>query len=117
MGNKQADLFPSDPRPTFLFWARGGPVALMRGANRPLLTRLVEQEVGDRAPVVKQRPLYQITLAHSRNFQVEVEVSDSPRDASLEIDFRSHKVIQCQGELAALGDDEESNKEALVHVQ
>ena len=35
--------FKSDPRPTFLFWAKGGPVALMRGVNRPLLTRLVLQ--------------------------------------------------------------------------
>ncbi len=33
-------------------------------------------------------------------------MSDSPRDSSLQIDFTSSKVIQCQGELAALGDDE-----------
>ncbi len=44
-------LLYSDPRPTFLIWARGGPVALMRGANRPLLTRLVEQEVSRRSNV------------------------------------------------------------------
>ena len=34
----------SDIRPTFLFWARGKPVALLRGANRPLLTKLIHQE-------------------------------------------------------------------------
>ena len=72
--------FKSDPRPTFLFWARGGPVALLRGANRPLLTRLVEKEV-------------------------EVEVNDVPR-MGVEIDFNSHRVIQCEGELALLDEDE-----------
>ena len=35
----------SDIRPTFLFWARRRPVALLRGANRPLLTRLITEEV------------------------------------------------------------------------
>ena len=53
----------SDPRPTFLFWARDvGPVALLRGANRPLLTKLVESEV-------------------------HIETAEEPRDR-LEIDFR-----------------------------
>ena len=27
-----------------MFWARGKPVALLRGANRPLLTKLIRQE-------------------------------------------------------------------------
>ena len=55
-------------------------MALLRGANRPLLTRLVEQEVA-------------------------AEVQEAPR-SSVDIDFRSHRVIQCAGELAALDEDE-----------
>ncbi|TRY78166.1 hypothetical protein TCAL_07575 [Tigriopus californicus] len=72
--------FQSDPRPTFLFWARGKPVALLRGANRPLLTRLIEQEV-------------------------DIEAKKNPR-GDLEIDFKSGQVIQCQGDLALLAEDE-----------
>ena len=57
-------LHDSDPRPTFLFWARDvGAVALLRGANRPLLTRLVESEV-------------------------RIETKQEPRDRQLQIDFR-----------------------------
>ena len=59
----------SDIRPTFLFWARGKPVALLRGANRPLLTKLIHQEV-------------------------ETEFREKIRSASVEIDFYSDKVIQ-----------------------
>ena len=58
-----------DIRPTFLFWARSRPVALLRGANRPLLTRLIEQEV-------------------------EIESQRLPRPFDLEIDMYSEKVIQ-----------------------
>ena len=72
--------FFSDIRPTFLFWARGGPVALLRGANRPLLTRLIEEEV---------------KLEWENGFRPKVE-----------IDFTSHKVIQCGGDLAMLEQDE-----------
>ena len=43
-----------------------GPVALLRGANRPLLTKLVESEV-------------------------RIETADEPRDR-LEIDFRDYDV-------------------------
>ena len=39
-----SDKYYRDIRPTFLFWARGKPVALLRGANRPLLTKLIRQE-------------------------------------------------------------------------
>lgn len=60
--------FRSDPRPTFLFWARGGPVALLRGANRPLLTRLVLE-------------------------QVDLEYHQKPR-LPCTIDFKSDRVIQ-----------------------
>ena len=63
----QNKLF-SDIRPTFLFWARGRPVALLRGANRPLLTRLISEEV-------------------------RMEVSKREREY-IEIDFESDKVIQ-----------------------
>ena len=55
-------------------------MALLRGANRPLLTQLIEQEV-------------------------ETEVTEKER-LGVEIDFRSHKVIQCEGDLAVLDDDE-----------
>ncbi len=65
----QNKLF-SDIRPTFLFWARGRPVALLRGANRPLLTRLISEEV-------------------------RMEVSKREREY-IEIDFESDKVIQVQ---------------------
>ena len=58
----------SDIRPTFLFWARGGPVALLRGANRPLLTRLISEEV-------------------------HMEVHKEARE-HIDIDFYSEKVIQ-----------------------
>ena len=44
MFQKVKILYYSDIRPTFLFWARGKPVALLRGANRPLLTKLIHQE-------------------------------------------------------------------------
>ena len=71
--------FRDDPRPTFLFWARGRPVALLRGVNRPLLTRLVLQEV-------------------------RLEEKESERDF-VDIDFRSDHVIQCQGTMASLADD------------
>ena len=72
--------FFSDIRPTFLFWARGGPVALLRGANRPLLTRLIEEEV---------------RLEWKNGFRPIVE-----------IDFASKKVIQCGGDLALLEQDD-----------
>ena len=72
--------FFRDIRPTFLFWARGGPVALLRGANRPLLTRLIQQEV-------------------------DYEAGHRPR-AYIDIDFDSDKVIQCGGDLALLENDD-----------
>ena len=56
-------------------------MALLRGANRPLLTRLVEQEVAN-------------------------EVGGSDRDPQVSIDFASSSVIQCGGELARLNEDE-----------
>ena len=56
-------------------------MALLRGANRPLLTRLVEQEVAN-------------------------EVGEGPRDPDISIDFASPSVIQCGGELALLDEDE-----------
>ena len=59
----------SDIRPTFLFWARGRPVALMRGANRPLLTKLIHQEV-------------------------DLEIHQGLRSLNVEVDFHSDKVIQ-----------------------
>ena len=59
----------SDIRPTFLFWARGRPVALMRGANRPLLTKLIHQEV-------------------------DLEIRQGLRSLNVEVDFHSDKVIQ-----------------------
>ena len=56
-------------------------MALLRGANRPLLTRLVEHEV-------------------------ETEVNEYPR-SGIDIDFRSHRVIQCEhDELNDLNEDE-----------
>ena len=62
----------SDIRPTFLFWARGRPVALLRGANRPLLTKLIHQEV-------------------------DMEIQQQARSLNIEVDFYSDKVIQvCQ---------------------
>ena len=73
-------FFCSDIRPTFLFWARGGPVALLRGANRPLLTRLIQEEV---------------VLEYTEAFR-----------PPLEIDFNSEKVIQCSGDLAQLENDD-----------
>lgn len=59
----------SDIRPTFLFWARGRPVALLRGANRPLLTKLIHQEV-------------------------DIEIRQDVRSLNVEVDFHSDKVIQ-----------------------
>ena len=59
----------SDIRPTFLFWARGRPIALMRGANRPLLTKLIHQEV-------------------------DMEIRQEPRVNNFEVDFYSDRVIQ-----------------------
>ena len=59
----------SDIRPTFLFWARGRPVALMRGANRPLLTKLIHQEVN-------------------------MEINQETRSINGEVDLYSDKVIQ-----------------------
>ena len=72
--------FKQDIRPTFLFWARGGPIALLRGANRPLLTKLILQEV-------------------------ENEMRKGLRER-VEIDFASERVIQCAGELAQLEYDD-----------
>ena len=64
-----------------MFWARGGPVALLRGANRPLLTRLIIEEV-----------------------TTEAKQSHRP---FIEIDFTSPKVIQCaNGDLAQLEYDD-----------
>ena len=37
--------FRQDPRPTWLFLSSGIPTALMRGANRPLLTKLFINEL------------------------------------------------------------------------
>ena len=37
--------FRQDPRPTWLFLSSGIPTALMRGANRPLLTKLFLNEL------------------------------------------------------------------------
>ncbi len=68
-------------------------MALLRGANRPLLTRLVEQEVA-------------------------VEIGggpegggggNSPPPPPPTIDFESERVIQCRGELALLDEDEASS--------
>ena len=67
-----------DIRPTFLFWSRGQPTALLRGANRPLLTRLIIQEV-------------------------ELLLSNAQR---IDIDFTSEKVIQCTGNLSELANDQ-----------
>ena len=58
-----------------------GAVALLRGANRPLLTKLVESEV-------------------------RIETGDDEPRVRVDVDFRSERVIQCQGELHRLGDDE-----------
>ena len=78
----QLEPFKHDPRPTFLFWALGaGAVALLRGANRPLLTKLVESEV-------------------------RIETGDDEPRVRVDVDFSSARVIQCQGELHRLGDDE-----------
>ena len=55
-----------------------GPVALLRGANRPLLTKLVESEV-------------------------RIETADEPRDR-IEIDFRDYLcriALHCSMELSA----------------
>ena len=52
----------------------------MRGANRPLLTRLIQEEV---------------VLEYTQGFRPPVE-----------IDFNSHKVIQCSGDLAQLENDD-----------
>ena len=59
----------SDIRPTFLFWARGRTVALMRGLNRPLLTKLIHQEV-------------------------DMEIRQESRSMNVEVHFDSDKVIQ-----------------------
>ena len=59
----------SDIRPTFLFWARGRPVALMKGVNRPLLTKLIHQEV-------------------------DIEIRQEERSMDVEVHFHSDKVIQ-----------------------
>lgn len=78
----ELEPFKHDPRPTFLFWALGaGAVALLRGANRPLLTKLVESEV-------------------------RIETGDDEPRVRVDVDFRSERVIQCQGELCRLADDE-----------
>merc|ERR1712083_916250 len=76
----ELETFKHDIRPTFLFWARGGPVALLRGANRPLLTRLIQEEVA---------------LEWKKGFRPEIE-----------IDLASEKVIQCGGDLALLEQDD-----------
>lgn len=72
--------FKHDIRPNFLFWARGNPVALLRGLNRPLLTRLIQEELA-----------------------LECKKDDRPQ---IEIDMASVKVIQCGGDLALLEQDD-----------
>ena len=67
----QKQIFYSDIRPTFLFWARENAVALLRGANRPLLTKLIHQEV-------------------------QIEMNLEPRLKSIDVDFGSDRVIQVQ---------------------
>ena len=67
-----------DIRPTFLFWTQGQPVALLRGANRPLLTRLIIQEV---------------------------EMLLCSNERRVDVDYTSEKVIQCTGDLAQLAYD------------
>ena len=62
-------FYSSDIRPTFLFWARGRTVALMRGLNRPLLTKLIHQEV-------------------------DMEIRQESRSMNVEVHFDSDKVIQ-----------------------
>ena len=52
----------SDIRPNFLFWARGNPVALLRGLNRPLLTRLIQEELALECKNV-DRPQIEIDMA------------------------------------------------------
>ena len=52
----------SDIRPNFLFWARGNPVALLRGLNRPLLTRLIQEELALECQKV-DRPQVEIDFA------------------------------------------------------
>ena len=83
--NDQYFLLFSDIRPTFLFWARGGPVALLRGANRPLLTRLIQEEVA---------------MEYTQSFR------PPPETRRLEIDYSSPRVIQCIGDLAQLANDD-----------
>ena len=69
--------FRTDPRPTWLFLSSGIPTALLRGANRPLLSKLflseLEQEREGRLPVY--------------------------------IDYKSPSVIQCVGPLGSLAQD------------
>ena len=55
-------------------------MALLRGANRPLLTRLIQEEVA---------------LEWKKGFRPQVE-----------IDLASEKVIQCGGDLALLEQDD-----------
>ncbi|CAB4056306.1 unnamed protein product [Lepeophtheirus salmonis] len=74
-------VFKDDPRPTFLFWARGKPVAMLRGINRPLLTKLVLQEV-------------------------DMEIKGLIRDSDHIIDYSSESAIQCQSSLAEMAQDE-----------
>ena len=69
--------FRTDPRPTWLFLSSGVPTALLRGANRPLLSKLflseLQQEREGRLPVF--------------------------------IDYKSPSVIQCVGPLGCLAQD------------
>ena len=56
------NFISSDIRPNFLFWARGNPVALLRGLNRPLLTRLIQEELALECKKV-DRPQIEIDMA------------------------------------------------------
>ena len=69
--------FRTDPRPTWLFLSSGIPTALLRGANRPLLSKL---------------------------FLSELELEREGR-LPVYIDYKSPSVIQCVGPLGSLAQD------------
>ncbi|XP_023343019.1 uncharacterized protein LOC111712597 [Eurytemora carolleeae] len=81
--------FRLDPRPTWLFLSSGIPTALLRGANRPLLTKLFVSEL------------------------------DLEREARppIFIDYRSSAVIQCIGPLATLAADRTVHSIGIGHTE
>ena len=83
----------SDIRPNFLFWARGNPVALLRGLNRPLLTRLIQEELALECKK-DDRPQIEIDMASVK--AQYICILDSKTLATLKLWYNSRVFLQHQ---------------------